>query len=37
MLGSWWRRWQPIAFYRSEMGGWYLRLGRCGYHIVRCH
>lgn len=38
-MNSWswkfWRRW--ITWHRSVSGGWYLKLGRRGFHIVRCH
>ena len=30
-----WRRW--VDLYRSECGGWYLKFGRRGYHIIRDH
>lgn len=35
---SWnWRNLVPFTFYRSEAGGWYLRLGRRGFHIQQVH
>lgn len=37
-MHSWsWRRLVPFDLYRSEMGGWYLRIGRRGFHITQCH
>lgn len=37
MGSSWWHRLKLVVFYKSEAGGWYLRIGRAGFHIVRCH
>jgi len=37
MGASLWERMKPITWYRSELGGWYLRLWLAGFHITRCH
>lgn len=33
MGASWWERWNPFVLYRSESGGWYLRLFYRSFHI----
>jgi hypothetical protein len=35
MAGRFWDSWNPLKFYRSEMGGWYVRLFWRGFHIQR--
>jgi hypothetical protein len=34
MGGSFWDRWNPLVLYRSECGGWYLRLFYRSFHII---
>lgn len=34
MRGTWWDRWNPFVLYRSEAGGWYLRLFWRGFLII---
>src|SRR6516164_2269706 len=32
MGASWWERWKLVTWYRSECGGWYVRVWHVGLH-----
>lgn len=34
MGASFWDRWNPLVCYRSESGGWYVRIIYRSFHIV---
>lgn len=34
MEGSFWDRWNPLVIYRSECGGWFVRIFYRGFHVI---